>query len=105
MICSIQETEILMEADTVLRRTTQTNNAMFFSIAATKCNENNVFIAYSETNGLPYMCMNCILQSIIPEVKCLSRFLKQIAGVAKTSGQAGEFVKVIIPKYMSESEE
>lgn len=105
MICSIQETDILMEADTVLGRTTQTNHTMYFTISATKCNENNVVIAYCETKGLSYVSMFCMLQSIIPEVKCLTGFLKQIGGVAKTSGDSGETVKVVMPKYINESEE
>lgn len=104
MICSIQETDILMEADTVLGRTTQTNHTMYFTISATKCNENNVVIAYCETKGLSYVSMFCMLQSIIPEVKCLTGFLKQIAGIAKTSGNSGEMVKVFTPNY-NESEE
>lgn len=39
------------------------------------------------------------------EVNCLKNRIGEIMGVAKTSGQAGEFVKVIIPKYLNESEE
>lgn len=83
MICSIQETEILKEADTILEITVQNNHTTNFAIAATKCNENNVVIAYCETKSLPYVSMYCMLQSIVPEVRKLNSFLKQIAGVAK----------------------
>lgn len=42
---------------------------------------------------------------IIEGLKQLEEISDKIFGIAKTSGQAGEFVKVITPKYLNESEE
>lgn len=90
--CMVSETEIFIQTATLL------SIDAGYAISATKVNENKLFIAHCVNKSELYY----MLQSIIPEVRIFSDLLKQFAGVAKTSGEAGQTIKVITPIYESE---
>ncbi len=90
--CTVSENEIFIQTATLL------SIDAGYAISATKVNENRLFIAHCVNKSELYY----MLQSIIPEVQIFSDLLKQFAGVAKTSGNEGQTIKVITPIYESE---
>ena len=93
-LCTVSETDISIQI-------VMLNIDAGYAVSATKLNENQIFIAHCVNKTELYYMIECI----IPEVRTFSNLLKQFAGVAKTSGEAGQAIKVITPNYYDEREE